>query len=345
MPDHRQLRLGVHLSNHGSAAECVELGGLAAKVGLDSVWISEDLFFRGAMPIAAAIAATTTQIQIGFGVLTPQLRHAALLAMEAAALVDIAGPRIVLGVGAGVSARIKAIGVEAFSPLGAVNDVVEVLRGMLSGREVMRADGSQRAIGLRLSFADLPPAPPVYVAAVGPKALAQAGRIADGVVLSLMSSHRYTAWATDRIREGAAAAARDPDLPIVIYVPVAVAPNGAEAIASLKPLIAYHLQRWLPIESLAPLFTEWGPLPREEILAIGAQLEAGRTPEEVIPDELVLDYCIAGDLDQCRRQIELMSAVGVSDVVVDPSGDMQSRRSSIRMLGSLRAALAGSTAI
>jgi hypothetical protein len=46
--------------------------------------------------------------------------------------------------------------------------------------------------------------PPVYVAAVGPKALAQAGRCMDGVILTMMCSRRHAAWATKHVQQAAA---------------------------------------------------------------------------------------------------------------------------------------------
>lgn len=335
----RRPRLGVHLSNHDHAAHCLELGRLAEAEGLDSVWLSEDLFFRGAVPIAGALVASTSRITIGFGVLTPQIRHVALLVMESAALVELAGPRFVFGVGAGVAARTRLVGIESFSPLVAVRDVVDVYRSLLAGETVTREAGTQRAAELKLSFPDIPAPPPVYVAAVGPKALEQAGRTADGVFLSLMSSHRHIAWARERVRVGAEAAGRTADLPLVVYVPMSIADDRRAAIDSLKPLIAYYLRRWLPIPSLGALFTEWSSLPADEIHEIAARLEAGSSPVDAIPDELTLDYCIAGTLGDCQAQVERLVAEGVTDVVVDPTGDLDARRRSIRAVGALRRAL------
>lgn len=332
-------KLGVHLSNHGPSGDSLVLARLAEEEALDTVWLSEDLYFRGAMPIAGAIAATTSRIEIGLGVVTPQLRHAALLAMEAAALVDIAGPRIIIGVGAGVAARVKAIGLDSYSPLGAVREVVDVMRRLLAGETVTRTEGSQPAADLALSFSDLPPAPPIYVAAVGPRALVQAGRIADGAMLSILSSRRQIAWATDRVRSGAIEASREPGMPIAVYLPMAIGAQRGDAIASLKPVFAYYLQRLLKIESMASLFTDWGPLPEEEIRAIGAHLDAGQPATEAIPDEVVLAYAIAGDLDDCGRQIEELMSLGVTDLVVDPNGGLAEKEALVRALGSLRRTL------
>jgi 5,10-methylenetetrahydromethanopterin reductase len=176
--------------------------------------------------------------------------------------------------------------------------------------------------------------PPIYVAAVGPKALQQAGRIADGVVLSLMSSRKYIAWAAAQTAIGITAAGR-PALPIVTYVPLAVADTTKEAIAALKPVIAYYIRRWAPIESLQLLFTDWGPITRDELLVMAQRLDDGQQPASVLPDDLILEYCIAGDIDECRRQIRGLAIAGVTDIIVDPSGDAEHKQSEVRALAHL----------
>lgn len=227
--------------------------------------------------------------------------------------------------------------VDYLGPLAVVRDLVETLRKLLSGERVTHAGAIHRLRDLQLSFEDLPPVPPVYVAAVGPKAMVQAGRISDGVVLSLMSSRRYMAWAADLVGEGLRAAGRTGTLPIVAYVPLAVDPDdGAAAVRSLKPLLAYYIRRWAPIEALRLLFTEWGPLSLEQLLGIAAALEAGRAPEDAIGDDLVLEYCIAGTPPQCLDQIAALTAAGVTDIVVDPNGDLEEKTATVRSAGDLR---------
>ncbi len=336
-PADRLPRLGLHLSNHGSAASYVGLARAAEAGGLDSLWISEDLYFRGAMPIAGAVAAVTTTIPIGFGVLTPYSRHASLLAMELAALVDIAGPRVIAGFGAGVKARTEAMAVEYASPLVAVRETVEIVRALLAGESVTRHGRTQRLQDLRLSFEDRPPVPPVYVAAVGPQALEQAGAIADGVVLSLLSCRRYVRWSVERIRAGAAAAGRTTDLPAVAYIPFAIDAGGGKAVASLKPTIAYYLQRWAPIPSLRRLFCGLGPLSEAELERMADALGRGVAPESVVPDELVLEYCVAGTPGQCRVQLASWFEAGVSDVAAEAPGEGGVRAELVRSLVALRA--------
>ena len=75
---------------------------------------------------------------------------------------------------------------------------------------------------------------PVWIAAYGPKALALAGRVADGVILQFADPHLIS-WCMGFVREAAAAAGRDPDaIKVMAAAPVWVADDlddGARACA------------------------------------------------------------------------------------------------------------------
>lgn len=330
-------RLGLHLSNHAPTGGHITLARAAEDAGLDSVWISEDLYFRGAVPLAGAIAAVTSRIDIGFGVLTPYSRHVSLLAMDMASLLDIAGPRVIVGLGAGVEARTRAMKVTYGDPVLAVREVVDAFRRLMAGESVTYDGIVDSADGLRLTFDDRLPNPRVFVAAIGPKALTQAGAIADGVLLSLMASPQHIGWARERIAAGAKAGGRDAAVPLVVYVPLSLADRREDAIASMKPYIAYFVRRWAPIPSLAQLFTRWGPIGPDELTRMARELEDGRSADDVISDELVTTYCVAGTIDDCCRQVSELGDIGITDVVFDAGGT--TAEATVRSAARIRAAM------
>lgn len=311
--------LTLHLSNHGSAREVVEVAVRAEQAGVGGVWLSEDLYYRGALATAAAVAARTQRLQIGFGVIAPQIRHPAALAMETRTLLDLAPGRVVLGVGAGVVERVRAVGKEAGKPLPVVREAVTALRQLLAG-ETLDEDGSlHRSVGLRLT-GDVPAdVPPVYVAAVGPKALAQAARLADGVLLTMMCAVQHAEWACGQVRT---AATDRPRPPVVAYVPVAIGDDGEAARRHMKGVLAYYVNRWANLEFLSRLFTDWSDLDRERMDRIQQVMHEGGDPAPLISDAVLDAYTVAGTPEQCVAGLQRFAEAGVTSVALDPGGDL-----------------------
>ena len=97
----------------------------------------EDYAFPGAFSSAAAIAAVTSKIKIGTGVINPFTRHPVLIAMELAALDQLSGRRAILGLGASLRLWIEQqMGIRYDKPLSALRDAVVIIRGLFAGEQV-----------------------------------------------------------------------------------------------------------------------------------------------------------------------------------------------------------------
>jgi 5,10-methylenetetrahydromethanopterin reductase len=111
-------------------------------------------------------------------------------------------------------------------------------------------------------------------------------------------------------RVRATTAARGADFKVIAYVPVAVADDAAQARAWLRPLIARYLgalhgQSILADAGLDGARTQ----PFREALA------AGRTAAELVTDELVDTFAIAGTPAQCRKALARWADAGLDAVV------------------------------
>jgi alkanesulfonate monooxygenase SsuD/methylene tetrahydromethanopterin reductase-like flavin-dependent oxidoreductase (luciferase family) len=159
----------------------------AEEVGFDSVWVMDHVFIQRPsgrvlahepMLSLALVAAGTTRIMLGSLVLGHPFRHAGQLAREASALADLSGGRFVLGLGAGWhQPEFDALGLPFDHLVSRLEEAVEPVRQLLRGERVT-VDGRW----LRMSDASVAvtsPAPPVWIAAEGPRMLALAAR-ADG---------------------------------------------------------------------------------------------------------------------------------------------------------------------
>jgi len=145
------LRFGIGFEN-ADARRQIEYARLAEELGFAASWVPEDYFFRGAFTIASALACSTSRIRIGLGVVNPFTRHPALIAMEFAALTELAPARTTLGIGAGVKAWIDQMGIDSPRPGAAIEEAVEVIRRLLPGEKVTFAGKVFHSDRIGLSF-------------------------------------------------------------------------------------------------------------------------------------------------------------------------------------------------
>jgi len=183
------MRIGVHLRHWDRRPHDVgALAELAENVGLDSVWISET-WGSDATVLAAWIAARTSRIQIGTGILQMPARTPAAAAMAAATLDHLAEGRFRLGLGVSGPQVVEGWhGVPFGSPLARTREYVAIVRAALAREEPLAfrgdvytlpvPDGRGRSLKLNVQprRADVP----IYLAAMGPRNVALAAEIADG---------------------------------------------------------------------------------------------------------------------------------------------------------------------
>ena len=95
------MKFSVRVNNDLSVAELTALAVAAEAAGFDQLWVSNDLFLRSAPVLAATLAARTSRIGLGIGVMNPYSVHPSELAMMAATLQEASGGRFLLGIGRG----------------------------------------------------------------------------------------------------------------------------------------------------------------------------------------------------------------------------------------------------
>jgi alkanesulfonate monooxygenase SsuD/methylene tetrahydromethanopterin reductase-like flavin-dependent oxidoreductase (luciferase family) len=154
----------------------------AEAAGLDDLWMWEDCFMEGGLTAATAALAWSSSLRIGLGLMPVPLRNPALAAMELATLARLFPGRFVPAVGHGVLPWMEQVGARAPSPMTLLREWVTATRSLLSGDAVTVSGQYVRLTDVAL---DWPPAavPPLLVGARGPKTLALAGELADGLVL------------------------------------------------------------------------------------------------------------------------------------------------------------------
>jgi 5,10-methylenetetrahydromethanopterin reductase len=299
------MRLGLAVSGRRPAREAVELAGLAEDLAFSEVWLTEDYCERGAFSVAGAIAASTSVIEVGIGVVNPWTRHPMLVAMEAAALAEVAPRRVTIGLGASNARWMREqLGIAFERPLEALEDAVAVVRAALTDGRVSIPDGR---FPTEAALAFTPPGPiPVVLGVKGPRALELAGRIGDGVVLSVLSAPAYVAWAR-RLAS---------TVPVSGYVAFSCDDDHEAARERLRGFVATYLG----VHGEHPITGVAGITP-DRAAAFRQGWRSGEARTDLVTDADLDTLVVAGDPDHCAGVLRRFAEAGLGTAIVHDRGE------------------------
>jgi alkanesulfonate monooxygenase SsuD/methylene tetrahydromethanopterin reductase-like flavin-dependent oxidoreductase (luciferase family) len=270
----------------------LDLARRSEDAGIDELWVAEDLGMHGGVALAASVLAVTDQVPVGLGIAPAAARHPAFLAMQAATLAQLHPGRFMLGIGHGMPGWMKSLGIWPASPLARLEETLWAVRGLLAGERV-RLDGSEVVLD-DVALATTPAEVPLYAGVRGPRSLAVAGRLADGLVLAGWAGPDYIA----RARRSAETAGGE-RLRIVASARFALDEAGAGDGPTAHERLAEEL------EVVGPSLVD--------MLPDGTQQVAGSDPAELLPH-----VAIAGDIDDLEEGIARWHEAGADVVLLDP---------------------------
>ena len=245
------------------------------------------------------VAARTSRVELGTGVLGVWNRSAATIAMAATTLDAISGGRFALGLGASTAQLVEGLhDVPYTTPVDRMRQVLTQVRALLGGERVPLTPGA----GARPLRLNLPPAPrvPIYLAGLSPDTVRLAGELADGWMPFLYPRSRLReGMALLREGRGRAVAPRHPPR-IVPSLPTVIAADGAEARRGAAWFVAFYLTSMGPFypRTISRLGFE-----REVQAVIAANTTRGSA---VVPPEanvLLDELTVYGTPDEARERL------------------------------------------
>ena len=303
------LELAVTLQGDRDAAATTALARRADDAGLSHLWLFDSaLQGRDPYPLITLAAAATTRLRFGTCVTNPATRHPAVTASLLATIAELSDGRVDLGIGRGDSA-VRMVG-EDPPPLADLERAVRDIRDLAEGREVPYAGVPQRLV-----YAAPHPLP-VWIAGYGPRVLALAGRIADGVVVQL-ADPPLVEWLVGQVRAGAAAAGRDPDtIRVQVAAPGIVGDPAPvrDALRWFPALVANHVLDLLRR-------ADPGTLPAALVGYVDRGAVYDYVPQHTgdysfVDDDTVDRFCLIGDPAAQAERIRALRAAGMTQLNV-----------------------------
>lgn len=158
----------------------------AEKLGMDTCWVAE-AWGSDAPSVLGFLAARTSRIRLGSGIIQLGTRTPVAIAQVALTLAQLSEGRFALGLGASGPQVIEGLhGVPFDRPLSRMRETVQIIRAAFAGEKISfsgkhftvpRAGEGIRPMRLSMpSNVDIP----IYLATLSPKMLELTGEIADG---------------------------------------------------------------------------------------------------------------------------------------------------------------------
>lgn len=260
---------GVVINPNPSATNAVDdvitQARRAYEIGVRHVWFSQQVS-HDAISLAGLVGAAVPGLGVGTFVVPINPRHPLIIATLAQTAQAAAHGNFSLGLGLGAKAlEAQMFGTTWSNPVGRLREHLQMLRSIFDTGTV-DYHGTELSASVKdwpVSLAGGTPIP-IYVAAMGPKALRVTGELADGTLPYLAGPRTIEEFIVPTIGEAAAAAGR-PTPRVIAAVPVVV----SDDVEGAKALAAEELAFYAGIPSYAKVLEREGVAQAGELAAVG----------------------------------------------------------------------------
>jgi F420-dependent oxidoreductase-like protein len=337
------VKLGLQLGYWSAQppANHAELVAVAEAANFDTVFTAEAWGSDAFTPLAWW-GRETTRMRLGTSVVQLSARTPTACAMASLTLDHLSGGRHILGLGVSGPQVVEGWYGQRFpKPLARTREYIDIVRQVWAREAPVTSAGphyplpltGEGTTGLGKSLkpivhplrADIP----IMLGAEGPKNIAMAAEICDGwlpIFYSPRLADMYNEWLDEGFARPGARRSRA-DFEICATAQVVVTDDRPAAFSMIKPFLALYMGGMGSEDTNfhAEVYRRMGYA--QVVEDVTKLFRSGRKDEAatVIPDELVDDAAIVGDIDHVRKQIAVWEAAGVTMMVIGARSPEQIR--------------------
>jgi probable F420-dependent oxidoreductase len=289
----------------------LELIRMAEEQGFDHGWTYDShVLWLESTPLLTLAADRTEKMKLGHFVTNPGTREPTVVASMYATLHDISGGRAVMGIGRGDSAR-RVIGLKPVK-VADFEERCRMIKDLMNGRTVEWNEKELQLSWARTEYGEIP----MYIAGYGPKALAVAGRVADGVIIQL-ADPEIIQWIMATARQAADEAGRDPsDLKCIVGAPSHISADLADAREQVRwfpAMVSNHvmdlIERYGWESEIPTALTDY--VKARKFYDYGEHSRVGARHGEFVSDEICDRFCVLGTPEQATAKLKELESIGV----------------------------------
>ena len=309
----------------------VDFAREAEALGVDSIWTSEAWGTDAISPLAY-LAATTSKIRLGTGIIQVGTRTPGNLIMTALTMQSLSGGRFILGLGtSGPQVMEGWHGVRFSNPITRTREIIEIVKKGVAGEELLNK-GKDYVLplpggeGKEIRSSSPPFDVPIWVASLGPSNLEMTGAVADGWLGGSFIPESGNIF-IDRIKAGAKKVGKDFTL-MEMMIPLSLEFTDDVEEAGKRHARGYGFtfgaMGSMKSNFYKDAYARQGY--RESVDRVQQLWKEGRREEarEEVPVELALKSNLIGTNNMVKDRIRLYKDLGITSLKVDLPGETMS---------------------
>ena len=293
-----------------SMDEMIRFAQTAEKLGYEGFWVTEESG-KEAFSVLGVLARETQTINLGTSILNFYSRSPMLLAMGASTIYRLSNGRFKhYGLGSGgIGFMEQGHGIKMERPLARAKEVVDIVRGYLTS-ERFSYDGTWfHPKNFHLREGPLPERIPIYISALGPKMVAQAARMADGLITNWLTEESYDHY-YGIVKKEAEASGRDPKEVRLLSLTM-MAGEDDESVEAMRRGLAFYFAspHYHPIAEMSGYGEEAKKI--QQVWETRDYKAASR----LVTDDIVEKFSVMGSPEKRAQKLRWMLDLGVYPIL------------------------------
>jgi alkanesulfonate monooxygenase SsuD/methylene tetrahydromethanopterin reductase-like flavin-dependent oxidoreductase (luciferase family) len=307
------MRIACSLGSLLSINQVLKCSEILSKTNVDTIWIPETWGMENFSMLSAVSNKTTTQ-KIGSSIINIYSRSPALIAMGATTVDTLSNERLILGLGTSSLPVVETFhGYKFEKPVQRMKEYVEIIRLILSGKQVNYAGEIFDLKNFTLLLKPKRESIPIYLAAVNQKMVDLTWNIGDGVIFYLRP--------LNEMKETITKMQSKKKIDVTCQIITSIAKDSDIAINRAKKTLAFYV-------SVGKIYREFlanNGFKKETSNIFDEFKKSGlKSIYELVSDSMLQSLCIAGNPDECKKQLQNFRETGIDLPIIqfNPVGDM-----------------------
>ena len=285
--------------------------------GFTHLWVTDSSLHARYVYSYLTLAALNSQhLMLGTGVTHPFTRHPANTVNAIATLDEISEGRAMLGLGAGDRPTAEL----GFGParLSVMREMILITHRLMAGEKVTQEGATFQLVEaeLRHKYRDRVP---IYMACSGPRMLALAGEVADGVIAQCGLFPEAVEFARNCIAEGAERAGRSvAEIELWVMACGTLSEDRTQALNGSRAMAAWFAQtapHCCDLAGIDPKIVQ-----RIQDAYRGGEFHLAKDAAALVPDEMVELFTLAGTPAEVYARVARLMNFGARGINFMPIG-------------------------